>query len=742
MHPILALVVACTCSVHAVPDPAADASQVVIPPSGVLALQSLPPTLVVEDATVRVRVEGTELSETWELSVLNRAHRPELFVVALPVGAEADLVGVAGLPERPDVPRPILFDGADALEFWKRLAAETSSRRPLEWAGHGCVHVPEVPVASAGRLRLAVTLRSTVPATGDLRIEVPRSELPEVGAPNLRFELEATDPARWSWLHSPTHDVQVEQGADGLRASARVDAASQPGPLVSLLAAARPTWNLALLAERDPTGGATLFAIYGRPDPPQAVDGLEPVTAPREMTLVIDRSGSMSGVKIRQARDAAQQFLANVADHDRFQLVSYAKDVTALFDEPLVASRENRSRAEAYIAQLSAGGSTNLSGALEAALGPSVEHRHLPYVLLLSDGQPTTGVTEERPLLELARARNAWGRRLYTFGIGDDVNAPLLDGLAHTTRGASAYVRPSEDVEPAVERCVVGLRAPLWTSLELHARAPDGASADHLLRRVPGGPLPDLFDGEVLFVLGRLEGDAPVDLVLSGRSLGFPREVTLRLDPAAQPPGSGALATLYAARRSAELLDRIRASGASEQDPAALRRVQDEMRELLALSLESGVLNAYTTFLSLPDTDLLGYEELLGRLTAMLTNQAIRTRVGRAAVSDALAIGADRERRIAERVRRSLADAGRPVQLANVACVAGRGLFRRGATWIDGACLGPGSTATIDERVEAGTARYAELVAELATEGRCALLALPGSVVVRWRGRTVAVAGT
>src|SRR4051794_1199568 len=92
-----------------------------------------------------------------------------------------------------------------------------------------------------------------------------------------------------------------------------------------------------------------------------------------------------------------------------------------------------------YLDQLDAQGSTNISGALEEALSTPVQSGRLPIVLFLTDGQPTVG---ERDASAIARsvAKHRGSRRVFTFGVGADLNVSLIEQLALEGRGTASFV--------------------------------------------------------------------------------------------------------------------------------------------------------------------------------------------------------------------------------------------------------------------------------------------------------------
>src|SRR6185436_16432361 len=118
-------------------------------------------------------------------------------------------------------------------------------------------------------------------------------------------------------------------------------------------------------------------------------------------------------------------------------------------------------------------------------------------VVFFTDGQPTIGETNVDKILKNTLAQNTASTRIFTFGVGDDVNATMLDQLAEQTRALSTFVRPAEDIEAKVSGLYSKISNPILTNLKLTA------SNDISLSEVYPAQLPDLFHGSQLVVLGR-----------------------------------------------------------------------------------------------------------------------------------------------------------------------------------------------------------------------------------------------
>ena len=233
---------------------------------------------------------------------------------------------------------------------------------------------------------------------------------------------------------------------------------------------------------------------------------------PRDLVLVLDTSGSMRGPKMEQARKALKYCLENLAPGDRFGLINFATVVNRYEDKLLPASAEQIERAKKWVDDLEATGGTAINDALASALDlrGSEEGRSFT-VVFFTDGQPTIGETQPDKILKNTLAKNTANTRIFTFGVGDDVNATMLDQLAEKTRALSTYVRPAEDIENKVSGLYGKISNPVLTNLKL------SATNDIKFSEIYPPELPDLFHGSQLVVLGRYFGHGPAAVKLSGR---------------------------------------------------------------------------------------------------------------------------------------------------------------------------------------------------------------------------------
>ncbi len=313
---------------------------------------------------------------------------------------------------------------------------------------------------------------------------------------------------------------------------------------------------------------------------------------PRSLIYVLDRSGSMNGEKIKQAREALKYLVRQLRPQDTFNIVIYDSNVEVFRPELQRADPETIKSALGYVEGIYAGGSTNIDGALQTSL-KLLSSKQLPsYVLFFTDGLPTVGERDERRIAVNAKSVNQVAARLFNFGVGYDVNSRLLDRLSRDNRGQSIYVRPSEDIEASVSALYNKIASPLLTDIALKFEfdTPQESSAPALINRSYPKQVTDLFHGEQLVLVGRYRKGGVAKVTLTGRlgneqkSFSFP----VTFADKSEHEGNGFAEKLWATRRVGEIIDEIDLHGHN----------QELVNEMVDLSIRHGIITPYTSFLA------------------------------------------------------------------------------------------------------------------------------------------------
>jgi Ca-activated chloride channel family protein len=454
-----------------------------------------------------------------------------------------------------------------------------SQRDPalLEWMGYGLLRARIFPIAPGEQKKVVVRFQTVAPREGDaLRVDYFRGvrtnqrEMNQRSEGWMRFVLTYPNDPMYGTAYSPTHSLYDEAYADET-VSDRSFASSYRGSKrrveirdargeVTLLIPTRRSAAAAISLLANAPGNDDGFALITLSPP-----AIKPRAVPRDLTFVIDVSGSMSGEKMEQARAAGKQFLRSLSTMDRFRLIDFSSDVRTFRDNFSTATRENIRAAERYLDELDAQGSTNISGALDEALSSQVQSGRLPIVLFLTDGHPTVG---ERNASVIAAdvARRRGSRRLFTFGVGSDLNVSLIEQLALEGRGTASFVRPDESVERAVGIVASRLTSPLVTDVRIRA---DGV---RLRKMHPSGSV-DIFAGEDLVILSRYDGSGDAVVRFEGQTTSGPVSWSTRLHFPERSRQNPFVARLWATQRVGYLSAEKRKHGGSQE-------INDEIREL------------------------------------------------------------------------------------------------------------------------------------------------------------------
>lgn len=720
-----------------------NASHVVVPQSRSFRVDRRssvrPAAASVEITAVRaqVAIRGTTARTTLQVELRNPSTQDAESVLLLPVPASAavsafDFQGAGAEPSAQ------LLPAMEARRTYDDIVRRARDPALLEFAGSTLVRSSVFPVPAGGVQRVRLTYDEVLDTHGG-RIDyvLPRSESLDVRVPwTVDVVLDGGQDV--STVYSPSHELDLRR-KDARRLSAHVAETTEPGSFrLSYLRSAGDGLSGTLYAYPDPELGGGTFLFLGGLPPRSAEDRAE---IRREVTIALDRSGSMAGPKMDQVRAAALQVIEGLAPGESFNLVDYGTTVSRFAKAPVAKTRETTLAARRYLDALRPGGGTNLHDALLESLQARPTADTLPLVLFLTDGLPTVGRTDEETVARLAERAGA--RRVFTFGVGHDVNAPLLDRLADSTRAVATYVQPEQDVEVAVGEVFDQLYGPVLTDVSLVALDDGGDETTRAIHDViPGqarGSIPDVFDGDQLVVLGKFRDGERLRLRLSGRAGDERLSHDFEFDLADATTANSFVPRLWAVRRIAYLSDQVRRQTAT----GAAQPPQELVDEIVRLSTRYGVLSDYTAFLALEGSDLADWDGLVATCNAVLDRRAVRTRSGADAVAQGMNYNGSKWASVANRRNERVAADLSTVSERNVQQVADRALFKRGVRWIDSRVVesSPDLARRLepDRVVEYGTDAHLALVHELAAEGRQSLLATGVEVLIRHGGENVLV---
>jgi Ca-activated chloride channel family protein len=696
------------------------------------------PTATIEQVRAGVVVRGQVATTLLEVQLRNPgAGRIDAeLLLPVPDGAVVRGFSYSGSSQEPTAR---LLPHDEARQTYDRLVAQARDPALLEFAGFNLVRSSVFPIEAHGDQTVRLTYEHLLSADGD-RIDyvLPRSESVEYRVPwkvSVRIAAEKAITA----VYSPSHRIKTRRpSAEVALVELEEGAATDPGPFRLSYLRERGEVSASLLAYPDHRVGGGYFLLLAGLPPGSATRSRE---LRREVTLVIDRSGSMRGQKLDQVREAARQVIAGLDEGEAFNIVLYNEAVDPFSPRPVRKSRETEREAMRFLDEMTARGGTNIHDALLEALRPPALEGDLPIVLFMTDGLPTVGQTSEAAIRDLARKHNPHRKRIFSFGVGVDVNTPLLEKMAYENRGFTTFILPGEDVEVKVARVFERLKGPLLADPELIVR---GESPPRVSGLIPDR-LPDLFAGDQIVVVGQYRGDRPLEFTLQGNYRGTTRSFSFRLPLDHATTRNGFVPRLWASRKIGLLVDVIREQGASGPATSPGSRVATNPRtrelveEIVRLSTEFGILTEYTSFLAREGTDWSRKEDIFANADGLLRSRAIQTRSGYASVNQDINNQGLKNLSCVNPLNKFLDAEMKESSSATVQQVCDVAYFKQGNRWVDGRIVAGGTDVRPSRTIAFGSDEFRDLVARLAREGRQGTIALRGDILLLVDGQTVLV---
>ncbi len=719
------------------------ASNVVVPQSRAFSMNRVKAVEVV-GVDVRAKILGQAATTTMEISLRNptRGRQEAELIVPVPDGAVVKSFTFQGAGSEPSA---VVLPREEARETYNAIVARVRDPALLEFVGYNLIRSSVFPVEPGGKQKLQLTYEHLLPADGG-RIDyvLPRSESILYNIPwKISLQIKSKTPI--TTVYSPSHTLLTDrQGPGDLSVRIADSAALEPGAFrLSWLLEKSNAVTASLFAYPDPKiGGGYFLLLAGLPTPSNQGDS---PAIRREITLVLDRSGSMNGEKIEQVREAAKQVLAGLMEGESFNIIAYNEQIDLFSETPVPKTAQSMKSARAYLDGLLPRGGTNIHDALLEAMRSRPADGALPIVLFLTDGLPTIGQTSEKAIRNVAMAANPYNRRIFTFGVGMDVNTPLLDKIARETRATATFVLPEEDIEVKVARVFNKLAGPVLAGPRLNVLGPEGKPAPGRVRDVLPGTLPDLFDGDQLVVLGTYVGTEPLLFSLRGDYLGADRAFRFSLPLDRATTRNGFVPRLWASRKIAVLVDAIRESGADVTATSAASpgmtdpRMKELVDEVVRLSMEFGILTEYTAFLAREGSDLAQRDRMVAEAAHNFTSRALYSRSGKGSVNQELNIGSQRGQSKLNFNNYFLDRNMNRVAVTTVQQLNDRAFYRRGNRWVDSRIFNRTSEAEAERVIEFGTQAFDELLRELSAEGRQGIVSLKGEILVLIDGEAVII---
>lgn len=304
-------------------------------------------------------------------------------------------------------------------------------------------------------------------------------------------------------------------------------------------------------------------------------------------TLIIDKSGSMGGQKIVQARNAASFIVQNLNEGDHFNLISYNTFINCFQNEHIPYTPANETAALDYISGLDASGSTNISGAFGEAIPQfsAADENTANIIIFFTDGLATSGITDTDEILAYVDQQvliTETDVTIFTFGIGNYVNTQLLTLLASQHGGLSTFLGDHE-LEAMITDFYMQIRNPVLLNTEMQF-------SSNVIAETYPNPLPNLYKGQQLVVSGRYQAAIPTTVTFSGTAFGQPVSYEYALDLSEDNHSNYQFLTkIWAKQKIEHLLVEYYSLGEGTPEATAIQE------QIIDISLTYGVISPFTS---------------------------------------------------------------------------------------------------------------------------------------------------
>lgn len=414
---------------------------------------------------------------------------------------------------------------------------------------------------------------------------VPGTEIDRRGNPAQKFgtvsgKIEITGKEAIRNIYSPSHKIETNLKGEK-SASVSFETTGNDTDFQLFYGLSNNDFGMSLLTYREP-GKDGYFLLQLSPK-----DNItEKELVEKDIVFVLDTSGSMADEgKMDKARSALLFGIKALREGDRFNVINFAGEEHLMENKLTPASIAGKRRGEEFVQKLRPTGGTNINDALRAALRQFDSSDRPKLLVFMTDGLPTVGESNVEKIIKNASEIKVEGLRLFTFGVGYDVNTTLLDKLAAENSGVADYIEPKENLEIKVSNFFTKVNSPVLTDLELDF---GGLQTDLMYPR----KLTDIFKGTQLTIIGRYRNASDLEnatIRLQGKT---GREVRTfnysNLDFPMRADKNDFLPRLWATRRVGWLVEQMRSNGENKE-------LRDEIVEL---GTRFGIVTPYTSYLA------------------------------------------------------------------------------------------------------------------------------------------------
>lgn len=470
-----------------------------------------------------------------------------------------------------------LLDADKARQIYIDIVRRMRDPGLLEYAGQGMFKARVYPIPAYGEVKIEISYEELLGYDAGLisyRYPLGATKFGKKKIGEVAVSVEIASNVRIKSIYSPSHEIDLTIQGETAHCGYEEREVIPDRDFILYYTVSEQEMGLSLLTHktRGEDGYFLLLASPGRLETRE--DVIE-----KDVIFVLDTSGSMKGRKINQAKRALRYCLRRMNEGDRFNIITFATGTESFKEELVPWTKKHLNRALDFIDWIEARGGTNIDRALKEALA-APDARNPQMIILLTDGAPTAGETDDDDILANVNKRNEGSFRIFTFGVGYDVNTYLLDNLSLGNGGMVEYVKPEESIEEKVTSFFSKVSEPVMTDVSITFH-------DMRVRDLYPADLPDIFNGMQLVLFGRYEGSGSSSIVLRGRTGDSDTKFRYEGRFDARNSENEFIPRLWATRKIAYLLTEIRKHGEDDE----------LVDEIVSLANEHGIITPYTSYL-------------------------------------------------------------------------------------------------------------------------------------------------
>ncbi|MBN1498580.1 MAG: VWA domain-containing protein [Spirochaetes bacterium] len=483
-----------------------------------------------------------------------------------------------------DTPAEML-DSVRARQIYEDIVRQMIDPALMEYSDQGVLKVRIFPIEPRSTKRVKISYREIIQSDGNLysyTYPLNTEKFSSKPLKDVSVSVNIRNSKAIKNIFSPTHNIDVARKNSSSAMLSYEENNVKPDTDFKIFYAVQQSpmgiSNFTQAGEKNEDGFFMMDI-----DPGNEYDNIR--VSEKDVTFVLDVSGSMRGENMEQAKKALTYCVDNLNNGDRFQIISFSTEADTLFNKLTEKNSESLNDAGKFIQNLKAVGGTNMEDAFKKINTADLRNDRPHVIIFITDGKPTIGITEDDALLRIIGSSSGKNLKIFTFGIGYDINTHLLDRITEMSGTFRSYISPKENIDKEIAAFFDKVSSPVMTDVEIKV------TGGVRLNKMYPGKIPDLYKGSSVSVLGRFRNFSDSEIILSGKINGVKKEFRFNGNFKKSNNENTFIAPLWALRRTAFLLDNIRLHGEN----------RELVEEITLLAKQYGIITPYTSYLILED---------------------------------------------------------------------------------------------------------------------------------------------